>query len=334
MKLHQLRVLLALAQHGSMHEASRSMHVSQPALSKAVAELERELGVTLISRSVRGVSLTNYGRALVKRASVVEHELRHALEDIESMRGHAEAQLNIGFSAVASSGPLPEAIAAFRMRFPSVAIRAYELRPQQILEGLREGHLDVALISTNSGPGTSAFQWEPLFSVGMIVAARPGHPLGGVTRVRALAEAQWLTLDPLDDPGSPLASLMRLHRLEMPRDVVQSSSNLLGLQLATRTDLISVWSDFVFYGDVGPLALNPNALKPLPIREELPDYDVYMVYRSTDLMTQTCLEFSKEIRHRGRQMISPREAARSPQTAPTTATRGRKPSTRTAGAPE
>ncbi|WP_321866072.1 LysR family transcriptional regulator [Paraburkholderia tropica] len=309
MKLHQLRVLLALAQHGSMHEASRSLHVSQPALSKAMAELERELGVTLISRSVRGVSLTQYGRALVKRASVVEHELRHALEDIESMRGHAEAQLNIGFSAVASSGPLPEAIAAFRARYPGVAIHAYEMRPQQILEGLREGHLDIALISTNSGAGTSAFQWEPLFSVGMLVAARPGHPLGRSTRIRSLVDAEWLTLDPLDDPGSPLASLMRLHRLEMPRNVVQSSSNLLGLQLATCTDLISVWSDFVFYGRNGPLVLNPEALKPLPIRDELPDYHVYMVYRSTDLMTQTCLEFSKEIRHRGKKTVSPRHAA-------------------------
>jgi LysR family transcriptional regulator, regulator of abg operon len=309
MKLHQLRVLLALAQHGSMHEASRSLHISQPALSKAVAELERELGVTLISRSVRGVSLTNYGRALAKRANVVEQELRHAQEDIEAMRGHAEAQLNIGFSAVASSGPLPEAIAEFRQRYPSVALRAYEMRPQQILEGLREGHLDLALISTNSGPGTNAFQWEPLFSVGMVIAARPDHPLGRVTHLRSLLDADWLTLDPLDDPGSPLASLMRLHRLDMPKRIVQSASNLLGLQLATCTDLISMWSDFVFYGMGGPLMLNRATLKPIPIRDELPDFHVYMVYRSTDLMTQACTEFSKEVRHRSATMVSPRVAA-------------------------
>ncbi|MEM5404053.1 LysR substrate-binding domain-containing protein [Paraburkholderia unamae] len=309
MKLHQLRVLLALAQHGSMHEASRSLHISQPALSKAVAELERELGVTLMSRSVRGVSLTNYGRALAKRASVVEQELRHALEDIEGMRGHAEAQLNIGFSAVASSGPLPESIAAFRARFPGVAVHAYEMRPQQILEGLREGRLDLALISTNSGPGTSAFQWEPLFSVGMVLATRPGHPLAHTTRLRDLLEADWLTLDPLDDPGCPLASLMRLNRLEMPKRIVHSVSNLLGLQLATCTDVISMWSDFVFYGMSGPLVLRREALHRLPIRDELPDFHVFMVYRSTDLMTQVCTEFSKEVRHRCRTMVSPRAAA-------------------------
>ncbi|WP_432258610.1 LysR family transcriptional regulator [Cupriavidus sp. TMH.W2] len=297
MKLHQLRVLLAVAEHGSIHEAARALHISQPALSKAIAELERELGVTLLSRSVRGVSLTAYGLALVKRASVVEQELRHALEDIESIRGHAEAELNIGFTAVASSGPLPAAMAAFRQRFPNVALRAFELRPQQIQEGLREGRLDLGLISTNSGPGSASLQWEPLFSVGMKLAVRAGHPLRRARRLRPLHDADWLVLDPVDDAGSPLASLMRLHRMEMPRRVVQSASNLLGLQLATRTDLISMWSDFVFHGTGGPLQLASDQLVPLPIQDELPDFHVFLVYRSVDLMTHVCAEFSREVRH-------------------------------------
>lgn len=296
MKLQQLRVLMAVAQHGSIHEAARSLHISQPALSKAIAELERELGVTLMSRSVRGVSLTAYGVALVRRATVVEQELRHALEDIESIRGHAEAQLHIGFTAVASSAALPDAMAAYRQRYPNVMLRAMELRPQQILEGLREGRLDLGLISTNSGPGGGGMQWEPLFSVGMGLAVRPGHLLRRARRLRALVDADWLTLDPLDDPGSPLASLMRLHRLDMPRRVVQSASNLLGLQLATQTDLISVWSNFVFEG-TGPLKLDPQALERLPILDELPDFQVFLVYRSEDLMTHACAQFTREVRH-------------------------------------
>ena len=296
-KLHQLRILLAVAQHGSIHEASRGLHISQPALSKAIAELERELGVTLLSRSVRGVSLTAYGMALVKRATVVEQELRHALEDIESIRGHAEAELNIGFTAVASSGPLPDAMAALRKRFPNVALRGFEQRPQQIQEGLREGRLDLGLISTNSGPGAGGLQWESLFSVPMRLAVRPGHPLRRVRRLRPLLDADWLVLDPLDDPGSPISSLMRLHRLEIPRRIVQSASNLLGLQLATKTDLISMWSDFVFRGTGGPLRMDPGSLEVLPMEDELPDFNVYLVYRSMDLMTHVCAEFSKEIRH-------------------------------------
>ena len=296
MKLQQLRVLLAVAQHGSIHEAARSLHTTQPALSKTIAELERELGVTLMLRSTRGVSLTAYGTALVKRASLVEQELRHALEDIEAIRGHDEAQLHIGFTAVASSGPLPDAMASFRRRFPNVALRCFELRPQQILEGLREGRLDLGMISTCNGPGTGGFQWEPLFSVAMHIAVRAGHPLRRVRRLQALLDADWLVLDPVDDPGGPLVSTMRLHGLEMPRRMVQSASNLLGLQLATQTDLISTWSDFVFHG-TGPLKLDRSALERLPITDALPDFDVFLVYRSADLMTHVCTEFAKEARH-------------------------------------
>jgi DNA-binding transcriptional LysR family regulator len=299
MKLQQLRVLLAVAQHGSIHEAARGLHTTQPALSKAIAELERELGVTLMSRSTRGVSLTPYGAALVKRASVVEQELRHALEDIEAIRGHDEARLDIGFTAVASNGPLPEAMAAFRQRFPNVALRAFEMRPQQMLEGLREGRLDLGLISTCSGPGSNVFQWEPLFSVAMHISVRAGHPLRRVRKLRPLLDADWLVLDPVDDPFSPLVSTMRLHGLEMPRRMVQSASNLLGLQLATQTDLVSMWSDAVFHG-AGPLRLSGDALERLPITDELPDFEVYLVYRSADLMTHACTEFAKEARHHAR----------------------------------
>jgi DNA-binding transcriptional LysR family regulator len=234
--------------------------------------------------------------ALVKRASLVEQELRHALEDIEAIRGHDEGQLHIGFTAVASSGPLPDAMASFRQRFPNVTMRGFELRPQQIFEGLREGRLDLGLISTCNGPGTGAFQWEPLFSVAMHLSVRAGHPLRRVRRLQPLVDADWLVLDPIDDAGSPLVSMMNMHGLQMPRRMVHSASNLLGLQLATQTDLISMWSDFVFHG-AGPLRLQPGLLEKLPITDEVPDFEVFLVYRSADLMTHVCAEFVKEARH-------------------------------------
>jgi len=296
MKLQQLRVMLAVAEHGSIHEASRVLHISQPALSKAISDLERELGVTLLARTARGVSLTAYGQALLKRARVVEQELRYAVEDIESIRGHAEAELNIGFTPVAASGPLTEAMTVFRHRFPHVSLRAFEMRPQQIQEGMREGRLDLGLVSTSSAPGATPFQWEHLFSIGMKLAVRAGHPLRHVRRLHALHDADWLVLDPIDDANSPLATAMRMHRLEMPSRVVQVASNLLGLQLAARSDLVSVWSDLAFPGTGGPLQLARDALVPLQIQDELPGFHVYLMYRSADLMTSVCAEFAEAVR--------------------------------------
>ncbi|WP_019447664.1 LysR substrate-binding domain-containing protein [Cupriavidus sp. BIS7] len=296
MKLQQLRVMLAVAEHGSIHEASRTLHISQPALSKSIADLERELGVTLLARSARGVSLTAYGRAILKRARVVEQELRYAVEDIESIRGHAEAELNIGFTPVAANARLTEAMSAFRQRFPHVTLRAFEMRPQQIQEGLREGRLDLGLVSTNSAPCTTALQWEHMFSVGMKLAVRAGHPLRHVRHIHALLDADWLVLDPVDDVNSPLPTLMRMHRLAMPPRIVHVASNLLGLQLAAGSNLVSVWSELAFPGTGGPLQLAGDALVPLPIEDELPAFHVHLVYRSADLMTNVCAEFAREVR--------------------------------------
>jgi DNA-binding transcriptional LysR family regulator len=130
----------------------------------------------------------------------------------------------------------------------------------------------------------------------MHLSVRAGHPLRRVRKLQPLLDADWLVLDPVDDAGSPLVSTMRLHGLEMPRRMVHSASNLLGLQLATQTDLISMWSDFVFHG-AGPLRLQPGLLEKLSITDALPDFDVFLVYRSADLMTHVCTEFVKEARH-------------------------------------
>jgi hypothetical protein len=81
-----------------------------------------------------------------------------------------------------------------------------------------------------------------------------------VRKLQPLLDADWLVLDPIDDAGSPMVSTMRMHGLELPRRMVHSASNLLGLQLATQTDLISMWSDFVFHG-AGPLRLQPGLLE-------------------------------------------------------------------------
>ncbi len=295
MKLHQLRALLAIAKHGSIHEAARSMPISQPALSKSLIELEKELGVALMSRTVRGAQLTPYGIALAKRATVIEREVQHAKEDIAAIRGQLNGQLNIGFTAVASAGALPHAINAFRRRCPDVALCATELRQQQILEGLREGRLDVGLVATNGSPGTNAFKWEKLFTIGMSIAVSAGHPLAGATTVRELTDADWLVLDSLEDSDSPLPTLMRMHRLPMPVRVVQCLSNLLAMRLAIEGDFVSVWSDRVFHS-TSVLRVGQGQLIRLEIKDEVPEFHVYLVYRSEDLMTRVCSEFMKDLR--------------------------------------
>src|SRR5215813_7806448 len=82
-KLHDLRVLIAVVQAGSMSKAAERLGTAQPALSRSIAELEHALSVRLLDRSPRGVQPTDYGRALIKRGIAVFDELRQGIKDIE-----------------------------------------------------------------------------------------------------------------------------------------------------------------------------------------------------------------------------------------------------------
>src|ERR1044072_8357251 len=85
LKLRDLRVLMAVAQSGSMGKTAAELAMSQPAVSKAIAEMEHALGVHLLNRTAQGVEPSLYGRALLKWATVVFDDLRQALREIEQL---------------------------------------------------------------------------------------------------------------------------------------------------------------------------------------------------------------------------------------------------------
>src|SRR5690242_506623 len=82
-KLRELEILMAVVAAGGMRKAAEHLHLSQPAVSKAVADLEHTLGVTLLDRSPRGIEPTQYGTALIKRGVAVFDELKQSVQDIE-----------------------------------------------------------------------------------------------------------------------------------------------------------------------------------------------------------------------------------------------------------
>src|SRR5258708_11261073 len=96
MKLHQLSALVTAVETGSLRRAAEKMRLSQPALSRSIRELEREVGVKLIDRTARGVAATVYGKALIMRGKLVDAELRQARDDIAHLRAATQGDLPIG----------------------------------------------------------------------------------------------------------------------------------------------------------------------------------------------------------------------------------------------
>src|SRR3954466_3989748 len=93
LKLRQLEILLAVAQAGSMAKAAKQLAISQPAVSRAIADMEHTLGVPLVDRGPQGVEPTQYGRALLKRGTAVFDELKQGVRDIEFLSDPTAGEL-------------------------------------------------------------------------------------------------------------------------------------------------------------------------------------------------------------------------------------------------
>jgi DNA-binding transcriptional LysR family regulator len=96
LKLHELQVLLAVAQAGSMAKAAAQLAMSEPAVSRSISDMERTLGVSLFDRSSKGVKSTPYGRALIKRGVAVFDELRQGIREIETIKDPTIGEVHIG----------------------------------------------------------------------------------------------------------------------------------------------------------------------------------------------------------------------------------------------
>src|SRR6266478_1013998 len=143
MELRHLRYFRAVAESKGFREAARRLHVVQPALSQTVSDLERELGVRLLTRNSRSVRLTSEGEVFLKEAKEI---LAHADRSVELARGAARGEigsLSVGFLGSATAFFLPRIIREFRRRFPGVRLTLREMAPTPQIDEFRAGRLDV-----------------------------------------------------------------------------------------------------------------------------------------------------------------------------------------------
>ena len=110
LKLHDLRVLMSVVEGGSMSKAAERLATSQPAVSRAIADLEYSLGVRLLDRSPQGIEPTPYGRALIKRVAAVFDELRLGVKDLEFLADPTAGEVRVAAPIALSTGYVAAAI--------------------------------------------------------------------------------------------------------------------------------------------------------------------------------------------------------------------------------
>ncbi|MBR0648350.1 LysR family transcriptional regulator [Roseomonas terrae] len=196
MQLHQLRYFVHVAELGSFSRAASRLNVTQPALSRQVSLLEQELGVRLLHRDGRGVSLTGSGATLLEHATDLLDRIRDARQAVAASDAVIEGSVRIGLPPGLAPTLLPQTLLRSRRDHPRLAIVTVEATEGAILEEwLLAGRIDMALLDAPK-PASRRIQSGPLLRQGLCLVGRTGHETG---LLRALATMP-LILPPATSP--------------------------------------------------------------------------------------------------------------------------------------
>jgi DNA-binding transcriptional LysR family regulator len=225
LKLNDMRVLLSVVEAGSMGKAAERLGTSQPAISRAIADLEHALGVRLLDRSRRGIEPTNYGRALIKRGVAVFDELQQGVRDIEFLADPTAGELRIGASIAVAAGFVVAAVDRLTRRHPRLNFHLLAADTGTAYRALEEREIDLAIVHMIEPLPTAELVAEILFHEPQVVAAAPENPWTRRRNVQLadLMEEPW-TLAPVETQfGSLAIEAFRASGLGLPRTLITSS---------------------------------------------------------------------------------------------------------------
>jgi len=176
-ELRRLRYFVAVAEELSFRRAAERLHLAQPALSQQIQKLEGELGVQLLNRSRRSVSLTAPGLVMLDEARRLLRDAEAAARAAADAESGAGGKLRVGHLADAVPTILPRAIARFATRHPGVQVVPQTLPARRAIEDVRAGRLDLALVGLPAQ--TQGLQVTPVGVERTVAAVAGRHPLSG-----------------------------------------------------------------------------------------------------------------------------------------------------------
>jgi DNA-binding transcriptional LysR family regulator len=188
MELRHLRTLDAIARHGSFTRAAEELHLAQSALSQQVRRLEAELGIDLLRRTSRSVSVTEAGQVVLDYARRVLNEVDGLHLELEELSGVLRGKVAIGAIWPTGSYDLPGLLGTFHERHPGVEIHLVEHTADHLLDRLRRDELDCAFASVDTDTLGDEFAAAKLFEEELVATVAPDHPL---------ARAEHVTLEQL-----------------------------------------------------------------------------------------------------------------------------------------
>lgn len=301
--LRQLQYVVAVAETGRFHEAAKKLHVSQPSLSAQIADVEAQLGVTLMERGRGGAVMTPLGEDFVRRARTV---LRH-VEDLKAamIHGHGELAGRFSLGVLPSIGPylLPAVVKSLHADFPGLRLSVRELHSIHLQRELNEGQLDIVLSTLEDHPQTSHI---PLFKERLWVCVAPEDALNAPG-----------PLKPKHLKGRPLLSVGSGHRLALTiqqiADICEAyvSSDFRGTSLDAIRQMAAMGAGVAILPSIYALteARRDPDLVLRPIEHPLAQRTISMIWRKASPLAEQFAHIANALRHSAETILKDEDEA-------------------------
>ncbi len=295
MKLRQVRALLAINETGSIRMAARMLNVTQPALSKSISELEKELGIPLLNRSSSGATITSWGRSILERCRTIDTEMQSIGEDAALLRENWSGRLRIGIISVVAGDEIVDALRSLRERFPGIQISINELRPQTVPQFVRDGIIDIGITTTIADSLPSVISSELVCQMEYVIVGskRTIASLGGRNRLDELTQYPWVNASENERSATHLFEIFDRLGVNRPADWVTCSSAFVSLGLVKKDGFLSIWPKRAF--DMMQVRADFAEVGEVKLAHPLPKIGFWLVYKDRDLLTDPARRFISQI---------------------------------------
>jgi DNA-binding transcriptional LysR family regulator len=294
LKLKQLRLLVAIAEHSSILHAAEEICISQPAATKLLKDLEIDFNVKLFDRTNRGVVPTQFGKALVRHGKLIFAQLSHAAQELDDLNEGLGGRVIVGTLLTASAKLLPSVIQNLHEQRPNVSIVVRDGTNDLLMPLLHSGELDMVVGRMAEYRYREELTQEILYNEEVVIVCRHDHPLSKVKNIafEKLADSKWILPSTQTTLRRQIEKEFFDRGLASPSNPVECVSFLTNRSLLLNTDMIGVFPLHVVQREIanGELAI-------MNCKLNISDSPVGVSYRKEDALSPAAATFLAELRN-------------------------------------
>jgi DNA-binding transcriptional LysR family regulator len=298
--LRQLKYFLATVENKSFGRAAEQLHVTQPALSKAVSQLELSLGVKLLDRLPRGISPTIFGESLAAHAKLISVESDRAKDAILALKEGNTGRVVVGAGSSMRLELLPTACVRLQSRHPNVEITMIGELYDDLIPNVMRGEIDLAISMIPEHDNDPALKREPIYRDQTHPTVRVGHPLFNKKKITAedCLDYNWILPHRENLGRRHLDSFYLSKNLSVPKPIIETNSTLFAINIIRKSDLIGWHPTQVIGNGI------ETGLKALPILDITLTRTDGISFRRSSVLSPAALLLIEELKQVGKEMIN------------------------------